>query len=157
MSNIINIAITELNENVNFDITEVQEVVNIQISEVGVKGDKGDVNLIKVSGESIPSHTPIAIINNLAYKMDASNPLHQFAFVGFSTNGTLMGENCIIQQLGEISLPLWGLIPNTQYLSGVNGLITTTNASLTNFTKVIGFATNTTTMQIIKDSITINK
>lgn len=42
MSNIINIQITELNDNVNVNVNDLTEVVNIQISDVGVKGDKGD-------------------------------------------------------------------------------------------------------------------
>jgi hypothetical protein len=110
-----------------------------------------------VSAESIPSHTPVAIYNNLAYKLDASNTLHQFAFVGFSKNGTSVGQECIIQQVGEVELIGWGLIPNKQYLAGTNGAIVLDNITLNNFTKVVGYATTSNTLQIIKDFSSINK
>lgn len=112
--------------------------------------------LTKISAENIPSYTPIAIYNNLAYKFDNLNPLHQFAFVGFSTNGTTIGQTCIIQQIGELTLTGWGLIPNSHYLASSNGLMQTDNLGL-GFTKVIGYATSTNSLQIIKDTITINK
>jgi hypothetical protein len=113
--------------------------------------------LYKVSAESIPSHTPVAIYNNLAYKLDASNPLHQFAFVGFSINGTSAGQTCEITQSGDVQLIGWGLTPNQHYMAGINGTLITNNSSSFNFTKVIGYATDSDTLQIIKDSITINK
>ena len=112
--------------------------------------------LEKISAENIPSHTPIAIINNQAYKFDASNINHQFAFVGFSKNGTSTGQICIIQQQGEIELIGWGLIPNQQYLAGTAGSIVVDNIVLGNFTKVLGYATTTNTLQIIKDFSTVN-
>lgn len=112
--------------------------------------------LEKVSAENIPSHTPIAIINNQAYKFDASNISHQFAFAGFSKNGTSTGQICIIQQQGEIELIGWGLIPNQQYLAGTAGSIVVNNIVLSNFTKVLGYATTTNTLQIIKDFSSVN-
>lgn len=116
-----------------------------------------NVNTIeRISGESIPSYTPVAIYNNLAYKLDASNPSHQFAFVGFSKNGTISGQNCIIQQTGEMTLAGWGLIPNKQYLASTNGTMVLNNTVPANFTKVIGYATTSNTLQIIKDYTTIN-
>ena len=118
---------------------------------------EGELHLQKVSAEPIPSYTPIAIYNNLAYKLDASNSLHQFAFVGFSTNGTTTGQICKIQQFGELELLGWGLTPNTQYLAGTRGVIVSNNIISLNFTKVIGYATTSNTLQIIKDYTTINK
>lgn len=115
-----------------------------------------DNNLIKISAESIPSHTPVAIYNNQAYKLDNLNPLHQFSFAGFSTNGTSIGESCIIQQEGEISLLAWGLTPDAQYLASTNGVIQLNNISA-GFTKVIGYAINSDTLRIIKEYTTINK
>lgn len=112
--------------------------------------------ITKISAEPIPSYTPIAIYNNLAYKFDNLNPLHQFAFLGFSTNGTTAGQNCIIQQTGELALSNWGLVQNTQYLAGASGLVQTVNSNL-GFTKVLGYATTSDTLQIIKDYTTINK
>ena len=117
----------------------------------------GDSGIAKISGENINSHTPIAIINNLAYKLDASNPLHQFAFAGFTEASSIIGNPCTIKQIGEVTLSGWGLTPNQQYLSGINGTLITSNVSVSNFTKVIGYATTSNTLQIIKDSITINK
>ena len=116
-----------------------------------------DENAIeKVSAENIPSHTPIAIVNNQAYKFDASNINHQFAFAGFSKNGTISGQTCLIQQQGEIELIGWGLIPNQQYLAGTAGAIVVDNITLNNFTKVLGYATTTDTLQIIKDFSSVN-
>lgn len=153
----MSIIIQEIATYVNIGI-ETPPPVIIEIAEMGLQGLPGVFeNLIKVSAEPIPSHTPVAIYNNLAYKLDASNPLHQFAFFGFSVNGSNTGENCEIQVLGEITLSGWGLIPNQQYLSGVNGTLIVENLSTSNFTKVIGYATNSNTLQIIKDSVTINK
>lgn len=110
--------------------------------------------VVKTCGENINSHTPIAIINNLAYKLDATNVNHAFAFVGFSLISGITGSNISIQQIGEIELVGWGLTANKQYLAAESGNISiTTNASC--FTKVIGFSTSTTKMQIIKDYDTI--
>lgn len=142
----------------NLNSNQTVKTTVITLAQLGKQGLKGDFdNLIRVSAESIPSHTPVVIFNNLAYKLDASNPLHQFAFVGFSINGTSIGQNCEIKQLGEVQLIGWGLIPNQQYLAGASGTLITENLSSSNFTKVIGYATDTNTLQIIKDSITINK
>ena len=158
-------SIIQIQENLN-DVTLVinETLVNttIAIAEMGIQGERGIAGLtggsiIKVSAESIPSYTPVAIVNNLAYKLDSSNPLHQFAFVGFSENGTSIGQNCNIKQIGEVFLFGWGLIPNQHYLAGVNGTLITNNLSATNFTKVIAYATDSNTLQIIKDSTTINK
>lgn len=111
----------------------------------------------KIAAENINSHTPVAIVNNLAYKLDSSNPLHSFAFAGFSEVSSTIGNLCTIKQIGEITLNGWGLIPNKQYLAGINGTMITENLSNTNFTKIIGYATTVNSLQIIKDSLTINK
>lgn len=105
----------------------------------------------KISAESIPSHTPIAIFNNQAYKFDASNLDHQFAFAGFSKNGTSIGQTCLIQYQGEVELIGWNLTPNQQYLAGTAGAIVTDNTTPGNFTKVVGYATTTNNLKIIKD------
>lgn len=118
--------------------------------------DKTNKILQKVSGENIPSYTPIAVYNNLAYKFDNLNPLHQFAFLGFSVNGTSAGQVCKIQQIGELELLNWNLTPNKQYLASVSGAMQTSNNSV-GFTKVVGYATTANSMQIIKDYTTINK
>ena len=116
-----------------------------------------DIDYIeKVSAEKIPSHSPIAVVKNQAYKFDASNINHQFAFAGFSKNGTIIGQTCLIQQQGEIELVGWGLTPNQQYLAGTAGTIVVDNITLNNFTKVLAYATTTDTLQIIKDYSSVN-
>jgi hypothetical protein len=154
----VNLTVNPTTNIVNIDVVETTNPIAITVSDIGLQGLKGEFdNLIKVSGEAIPSFTPVAIYNNLAYKLDASNPLHQFAFVGFSVNGTNIGGNCKIKVLGEMILVGWGLTPNQHYMAGINGTLVTTNYSISNFTKVIGYATDSNTLQIIKDSVTINK
>lgn len=62
-----------------------------------------------ISDDIIPSHTPVAVINNLAYKLDPSNPQHQFAFYGFSTSGASIGDLLRIQVAGDIEIDANGL------------------------------------------------
>ena len=166
------IVINEIIELVTITVNE-QDVVNVVISEnitpltinvadVGLQGPQGIQGIqggiiSKISGENLNSHTPIALVNNLAYKMDSSNPLHQFAFVGFTEVSSTIGNSCSIKQIGEITLAGFGLIPNQQYLAGVNGTLITSNLSATNFTKVIAYAVTSDTLQIIKDYTSINK
>ena len=152
---------TLINTDGNLVITGVNnKVINIApalLSLINSALQPEDENTIeKVSAENIPSHTPIAIVNNQAYKFDASNINHQFAFAGFSKNGTIIGQTCLIQQQGEIELVGWGLIPNQQYLAGTSGAIVVDNITLNNFTKVLGYATTTDTLQIIKDFSSVN-
>ena len=152
---------TLINTDGNLVITGVNnKVINIApalLSLINSALQPEDENTIeKVSAENIPSHTPIAIVNNQAYKFDASNINHQFAFAGFSKNGTISGQTCLIQQQGEIELIGWGLIPNQQYLAGTAGAIVVDNITLNNFTKVLGYATTTDTLQIIKDFSSVN-
>ena len=152
---------TLINTDGNLVITGVNnKVINIApalLSLINSALQPEDENTIeKVSAENIPSHTPIAIVNNQAYKFDASNINHQFAFAGFSKNGTIIGQTCLIQQQGEIELVGWGLIPNQQYLAGTSGAIVVDNITLNNFTKVLGYATTTDTLQITKDFSSVN-
>jgi hypothetical protein len=157
----MSIVIQELPIYVNIGI-ETPSPVIIEVAEMGLQGQQGEQGeaggtLIKLAGENINSHNPIALVNDLAYKLDASNPLHQSAFVGFTETSTIIGSPCTIKQIGEVTLLGWGLIPNQQYLAGINGTLITENLSSSNFTKIIGYATSSDTLQIIKDSITINK
>ena len=152
---------TLINTDGNLVITGVNnKVINIApalLSLINSALQPEDENTLeKVSAENIPSHTPIAIINNQAYKFDASNINHQFAFAGFSKNGTTSGQTCLIQQQGEVELIGWGLTPNQQYLAGTSGAIVVDNTTLNNFTKVLGYATTMDTLQIIKDFSSVN-
>jgi hypothetical protein len=154
------------NQNVpkQVDLSDIdaQDLISNQIGNTLILGLDGKLYVppqtqySKVSAENIPSYTPVAIYNNLAYKFDNLNPLHQFAFVGFSTNGTSIGQSCTIKQVGEVTLAGWNLTPNTQYLAGALGALQTSNTGA-GFTKVVGYATTADTLQIIKDYTTINK
>ena len=153
---------TLINTDGNLVITGADnKVINISpalLSLINSALQPEDENTIeKVSAENIPSHTPIAIVNNQAYKFDASNINHQFAFAGFSKNGTIIGQTCLIQQQGEIELVGWGLTPNQQYLASVAGAMVEDNVTPTNFTKVLGYATTSDTLQIIKDYTSIKR
>jgi hypothetical protein len=154
--------LTEVNESVNIEVAETFETVNIEVAEMGVRGLQGVQGIqggiiYKTAGEPLNSHTPIAIFDGLAYKLDASNDLHKFAFVGFSRTSALIGGNVEVIQIGEISLLGWGLVANAHYLAGTAGTLVLSNDSEFNFTKIIGYAVNENTLQIIKDSVTINK
>ena len=149
-------------QSINFQLTEVNESVSIEVAEMGIQGLQGLQGIqggiiFKTAGEALNSHTPIAIYNGLAYKLDASNVLHQFAYVGFSKKSALAGQIIEIIQVGEIQLIGWNLSPNKQYLAGTAGALVLSNDSEINFTKVIGYAVDENTIQIIKDYITINK
>lgn len=133
----------------------ISELVN-DVGYITLADVPNTTSILKISAENIPSYTPVAIYNNQAYKLDNLNPLHQFAFVGFSTNGTATGQTCIIQQIGELTLNGWGLTPNAHYLAGNSGVIQTDNLGV-GFTKIIGYATTADTLQILKDTVTINK
>lgn len=152
------ISVSNIDDSIMVSVLNDNEVVDITISEAqGEKGDNGTFeHLIKISAEPIPSYTPVAIANNQAYRYSNENPLHQFAFCGFSVNGTNIGGNCEIQTIGEVKFTGWGLIPNQQYLAGNDGQMTTINNSITGFTKVIGYAVDADTMLIVNYT-TINK
>jgi hypothetical protein len=161
--------IRQVNVTANQDVRQItvtaSQVINsktITVAQLGQRGLQGEQGIqggliTKTSGENLNSHTPIALINNLAYKLDASNPLHQFAFVGFTEASSLIGQSCTIKQIGEVTLLGWDLIPNQHYLAGTNGTLIIENLSGSNFTKIIAYATDSNTLQIIKDSLTINK
>jgi hypothetical protein len=153
------IEVTDLVDNINLNIQDIEETIYLEVADIGEQGLQGKEGgfITKTAGENINSHAPVAIVNNLVYKLDASNPLHQFAFVGFTLTSVTMSNEVEIKQIGEIALNGWGLTPNQQYLAGVGGALITSNSSISNFTKVIGYSTTSDTLQIIKDSITINK
>lgn len=135
-----------------YSIRSIAELINTLNNATNV------AYLQKPTGEAIPSHTPVAIIDNFAYKLNASNPAHQFAFAGFSINGTsAQNQLCNIIESGEIELAGWGLIPNTHYLVGTNGNIILENTSSTNFTKIVGYSRTSNILEIIKEYSTINK
>ena len=121
----------------------------------GVQGPMGGIPEY-IAGEALVSHQPIALVGGLAYKMNNLNPLHQFAFVGFSKTSAIIGGVITIETV-KIDLPGWGLLPNQTYLAGANGGLITINAVQNSFTKVVGFSQSTTSMLIIKDYTPINK
>lgn len=139
------------------EITKTDEGIQIKVSETIQNTLNSLYNLEKTSAEVIPSHTPVAIVGGLAYKMDSSVPAHQFAFAGFSMNGTLAGEICKIKERGELTLSGWGLLQNSHYLSGPNGTLILDNTSNSNFTKIIAYATSSDSLKIISEYTAINK
>lgn len=98
-------------------------------------------------GEVITSHTPVAVVGGLLYKLNATDPTHQFAFVGFSETSGTIGQQVRVNST-KISLQGWGLIPGQHYLAGVDGQLVTDNVTPGAFTKVIGYAADANTMII---------
>lgn len=106
-----------------------------------------------IAGEIIPSHTPLVLIANELFKINNLDPLHQFAFVGFSKTSAVIGQDLQVETY-KISMNNWGLTQNQQYLAGENGtLVSTVNSG---FKKVIGWAEDANTLLIIKDYTSIN-
>lgn len=180
MSDVINIQIDEVieqatvnveecEEQIDINVEETTDVVNLTIQEVGVKGDDGlgaaeaieiknrlaTLELVVESGEDITSHKPIAIVNNKAYLYDASNILHLHAFSGFSITGALQNEMLTVKQQGIVTLNGWGLTQAQTYLAGVSGNLATINTGLS-FTRIIGYAEDSNSLLIIKESPIIN-
>lgn len=156
MANIVNLNVLSTSNIVELHVDQVGETVEFTLQPNNITLLNVDPVIIKVSGEPIPSYTPVAIVDGFAYKLNNANTAHQFAFVGFSVNGTNTGENCQIKTIGEVDFIGWGLTPNQQYLAGSDGAIVTTN-NTAGFTKVIGYAVNPDKMLIIKEYTSINK
>lgn len=113
-------------------------------------------NQVYVAGENLNSHTPIVLIAGLAYAMNNLNPLHRFAFIGFSKTSSLTGGDLTVETI-KIDLAGWGLTPNQTYMAGANGALITVNNTAGSFTKIVGFAQSPTSMLIVKDYSSINK
>lgn len=136
---------------IDTDLKTVNGVTLIGVGDLVVNGSTSNYTC----GENIPSHTPVALVGGLAYKMSNTNPLHQFAFIGFSSvSGVTSGSILIESKL--ITLAAWGLTANTNYLCGVNGALITTNAA-SGFTKIVGFSQSTETLLIVNNYTSINK
>ena len=114
------------------------------------------INQTYTAGENLNSHQPIVLVGDFAYKMDYLNPLHQFAFIGFSKTSATLGSAIGIETV-KIELIGWGLTPNQTYIAGASGGLITTNNTASSFTKIVGFAQSTTIMLIVKDYSSINK
>ena len=121
----------------------------------GIQGVPGDAQ-IYMAGENLVSHQPIVLVGGLAYKMNYLNPLHQFAFVGFSKTSALTGGDLTVETI-KIDLSGWGLTPNQTYMVGANGALITVNNTAGSFTKIVGFAQTSTSLLIVKDYSSINK
>ena len=165
ISNYLTIDQTEVvfliqNPNVSFSVLQAVPV-EITVSPMGerglqgVQGAMGDIPEY-VAGEALNSHQPIALVGGLAYKMNYLNPLHQFAFVGFSKTSAII-SGVITIETNKIELAGWGLVPNQIYLVGANGGLITANNTASSFTKIVGFAQTSTSLLIVKDYSSINK
>lgn len=105
--------------------------------------------------EDIVSHIPIVVIGGLAYKMNCTNPLHGYSFVGFSASSGSVSHPVTIET-EQIVLSGWGLIPDQTYLAGPNGTLITTCSIVGAFRRVVGFAQDANTMTIVKYYTPIN-
>jgi hypothetical protein len=143
--------------NQELHISEMVQVVNGLDGKDG-KDATGITSVIsKTSSEAIPSHTPVAIINGMAYKMDSTKAYHAFAFMGFSTNGCLVGETCNIQTTGILSLTGWGLQANTHYLVGENGVLQLNQQNTDQYNLVVAYALDSNSINILhRDAILTN-
>jgi len=104
-----------------------------------------------VAGEAITSYTPIAIVSGLAYKLDSSDITHKYAYAGFSQNGVLLGGIVLIQQIGLLNKPGWGLTANIPYYSGADGAISVSDSPAGFvFRKIVGISTDTATMMVLQ-------
>lgn len=104
-----------------------------------------------VAGEAITSFTPIAIISGLAYKLDSSDATHTYAYAGFSQNGVAIGGTVLIQQIGLLNKPGWGLTANIPYYAGADGAIDVSDSPAGFvFRKIVGISTDTETMMILQ-------
>ena len=145
----------DVNKETNEVIFEVKsEVLKFNVEgvvygEKGKDGKDGD-NIIGICGENINSHTPVAMLNNLIYKMDCKNNLHQFSFIGFTKTSGNVGDEIEVEAK-IISLQGWNLEPNKNYLAGQNGQITTSINDSNSFIKVIGFSQDENTILIYKN------
>lgn len=113
-------------------------------------------NRTHIAGEALVSHQPIVLVGGLAYKMNYLNPLHQFAFIGFSKISASVSGTITVETV-KIELAGWGLLPNQTYMAGENGGLITTNNIPNTFSKIIGFAQSPTSMLIVQDYTSINK
>lgn len=67
----------------------------------GVKGEQGDGTQLEFdAGVTISALQPIAVINNLAYPADSSNPLHRGKVVGISSNSATAGNPVTVRTDG---------------------------------------------------------
>lgn len=164
-------------ENCEVDSQSVRNVDNVSVvmQSGGAKGPPGkdglgadpvfilsteqrltDLETNVVTGENIVSHKPIALINNVAYLYDASNPEHLHAFIGFSTESAISGEMLIVQKSGVIDLQGWNLTPSKTYIAGVSGQFQIQNTTNVVFSRVIGFAQDSNSLLIINESPILN-
>ena len=108
------------------------------------------------AGENINSHMPVVLVGNLLYKMNNTNPLHAFSFLGFTQTSVITGGTVPIKT-DTIALSGWGLIPNKNYLAGPNGTLILTNSVINSFTKVIAFSQDANSLLIITQNTAVHK
>lgn len=140
-----------------YQVKSMPQVWTVKVNNCPVSNSNDIISVIKeVAGEQINSHTPVALVNNLLYKMDYSNQLHQWSFVGFTKTSGNAGDLIEVETY-KIALQGWGLSPNTQYLAGSSGSMIISNNTTGTFTKVIGYAEDANTMLVYKQYSSINK
>lgn len=154
MAETIQILVEQANTETSVSIEQSTTVVQVDVSAAAPIGDTLDSAL---SGEAIPSYTPVAVINGIAYRYDAADITHLMAFAGFSINGVSnTGETVLIRKTGIISLNGWGLTVGSHYLSGLDGAISTTLNPSALFKRVLGYAQTADKLNILNYNPVIN-
>lgn len=103
-----------------------------------------------VAAVALPAFAPVAVIDWIAYPLDAGNRSHAYAFSGFTTEPAGMGERCQLRAIGVISAPAGiTLIPAQHYLAGINGVLVTQEEPTAAFTRIIGFALSSNEMRVL--------
>lgn len=70
------------------------------------------------AGENLPSHSPVCLIGDLLYRLDATKIEHAFGYVGWTVTSTPNGERAKIQTNGTLNLQGWSLVPGVYYQAG---------------------------------------
>lgn len=88
--------------------------------------DEVDDKLVEqfVAGEVLNGHRFIYINNGKAYKAANNNYDCYNKVIGMTLNAALEDELVNVRQSGKVTQAGWGLVPNTLYYLGLDGLMT---------------------------------
>lgn len=95
---------------------------------------------VYTAGESINSHTPVALVGDKIYKILLLDPSHSYSYVGFTLNSCLLNETVNVIKEGVISLTGWGLIPDSLYQLDHPSILTTTRPDDVYFQQIVGYS-----------------
>lgn len=153
MAETIQILVEQVNTETSVIVEQSTQAVLVEVS----NATTSDTLDSALSGEAVPSYTPVAVINGVAYRYDAADITHLMAFAGFSLNGVSnAGENVLIRKVGVITQTGWGLTVGSHYLSGLDGAISTTLNPSAIFKRVLGYAQTADKFNILNYNPVIN-